>query len=134
MSQAVVAQRRARTIVLMGQGAIIGIHAGLFGLLVEPAAAVAALLGSLIVILNSLMQSWQLKRADRIAGRDAAMNLRYLYRCTIERYITIAVLFAVGIGALKLAALPLLTGFAAGHLAMVYRWFLESSLRRRRHG
>ena len=127
------AQRRARTKILIGQAAIIAAHALGFGLVMGTTAAIAALFGSLIVILNNLMQVWQLKRADRIAGREAGSNLRYLYRCTIERYVVTVALFAAGIGALQLAALPLISGFIIGHVAMVIRWFLESELRRR-HG
>lgn len=128
------AQRRAKTKILIGQAAIIAAHALAFGLLLDLTAAAAAVFGSLIVIVNNLMQVWQLKRADRIAGREAGSNLRYLYRCTIERYVVTVALFAAGIGALQLAALPLISGFIIGHVSMVTRWFLESGLRRRRHG
>lgn len=130
----VAAQRRAKKQILIGQAAIIVAHAALFGLFLGLASAAAALFGSLIVIISSLMQVWQLKRADHIAGREAGNNLRYLYRCTLERYVVTVALFAAGIGALQLAALPLISGFILAHVAMVFRWFLESSLRRRRHG
>ena len=133
MIQAAV-QRQANRTIWIGPAIIIVAHAALFGGLDGLSSAFAALFGSLIVIINNLMQVWQLKRADRIAGREAGNNLRYLYRCTLERYVVTVALFAAGIGALKLAALPLISGFIIAHVAMVFRWFLESSLRRRRHG
>ncbi|MFU8836811.1 MAG: ATP synthase subunit I [Thiohalomonadaceae bacterium] len=128
------AQRQAKIRILLGQFAIIASAALAFGVVLEPKAGAAALFGSLIVILNSLMHVWQLKRADRIAGREAGSNLRYLFRCTLERYMVTVALFATGFVALQMAALPLISGFIIGHVAMVTRWFFESGLRRRRHG
>lgn len=127
------AQRRAKTKIMIGQAAIIAAVALIFWLAMGLAEAAAALFGSMIVVLNNLVQVWQLKRADRIAGRDANSNLSYLIRCTIERYVVTVALFVAGIGALKMAALPLISGFIIGHVAMIFRWFLESGLRRR-HG
>jgi ATP synthase protein I len=107
--------------------------AGLFWLAMGWQAGLAALYGSLIVALNILMQVRQLKRADRIAGLSAERNLRYLYRCAAERFLATVALLAIGIGMLRLEPLPLLAGYIVAQVAMVYRWFLESSARRK-HG
>jgi ATP synthase protein I len=95
--------------------------------------AVAVIYGALIVTLNHLLQVRQLKRADRIAGIDPARNMRYLYRCAAERFTATVALLAVGIIMLRLEPLPLLAGYILAQFALVYRWFLESSARRK-HG
>ncbi len=127
------AQRAARRKITAIQMVMVVAIAGLFSLTTDWYAGVAALYGSLIVILNTLMQVWQLKRADRIAGLDAARNMRYLYRCAGERFFLTVALLAAGIGMLRLEPLPLLSGYIVAQIAMVYRWFLESSARRK-HG
>lgn len=95
--------------------------------------AAAVMYGSLIVVLNHRLQVWQLIRADRIAGRSAERNMRYLYRCAAEKFVAAVALLALGIGLLRLGPLPLLSGYLIAQFAMVYRWFLESSARRK-HG
>jgi len=127
------AQRTARKKNTIVQVVMVFAGAGFFGLTVGWQAGAAVLYGSLIVALNTLMQVWQLKRADRIAGLSAARNLRYLYRCAAERFLATVTLLAVGIGMLRLEPLPLLAGYIIAQVAMVYRWFLESSARRK-HG
>jgi ATP synthase protein I len=127
------AQRAARRKITIIQLVMVFSGASLFMLTMGWQAGVAALYGSLIVALNTLMQVWQLKRADRIAGLSAERNMRYLYRCAAERFLATVTLLAVGIGMLRLEPLPLLAGYIIAQVAMVYRWFLESSARRK-HG
>jgi len=125
----VAARRKIFTIQLL----LVGAGVVLFWLTMGWQAGAAALYGSLIVALNIRMQVWQLKRADRIAGLSAERNLRYLYRCAAERFLATVTLLAIGIGLLRLEPLPLLAGYIIAQVAMVYRWFLESSARRK-HG
>jgi len=107
--------------------------AGLFGVFQAWQATVAVIYGALIVLLNHLLQVWQLKRADRIAGLNPGRNLRYLYRCAAERFTATVALLAVGIALLRLEPVPLFAGYVIAQVALVYKWFLESSVRRK-HG
>jgi len=127
------AQHAARRKIFTIQLLLVGAGVVLFWLTMGWQAGAAALYGSLIVALNIRMQVWQLKRADRIAGLSAERNLRYLYRCAAERFLATVTLLAIGIGLLRLEPLPLLAGYIIAQVAMVYRWFLESSARRK-HG
>lgn len=127
------AQQTAQRKIAVIQLFLISVVAGIFYALQGWQAAVAALYGTLIVALNSLLQVRQLKRADRIAGLSAERNMRYLYRCAAERFIATVALLAAGIGLLRLEPLPLLSGYIIGQVAVVYRQFLESSARRK-HG
>lgn len=123
------AQRKVRYI----QFLIISALAGLFLALQGWLAAAAALYGSAIVALTHLLQVRQLKRADQIAGLSPERNLRYIYRCAAERFTATVALLAVGFVLLRLEPLPLLCGYIVAQFALVYRWFLESSARRK-HG
>ncbi len=127
------AQRASERRVLLTQALLVAALAGVFLYTAGWQSAAAVLYGSFIVMLNHRLQVWQLKRADRIAGLSAARNMRYLYRCAAERFIAAVVLLALGIGLLRLGPLPLLSGYIIAQFAMVYRWFLESSARRK-HG
>ena len=127
------AQRAAQRRILLVQLLLPGMVAAVFLAVTGWLAALAAIYGGLIVALIYRLQVWQLQRADRIAGLSAERNMRYLYRCATERFIAAVVLLALGIGLLKLGPLPLLCGYLIAQFAMVYRWFLESSARRK-HG
>lgn len=127
------AQRAAQRRIILVQILLMGAAAGVFLLTGGWQSAAAVLYGGLIVALNYRLQVWQLKRADRIAGLSAARNMRYLYRCAAEKFIAAVALLAIGIGLLRLGPLPLLSGYLIAQFAMVYRWFLESSARRK-HG
>jgi len=127
------AQRAMQRKILLVQGLLISVVAGIFLSTGGWQSAVAALYGGLIVALIYRLQVWQLKRADRIAGLSAERNMRYLYRCATERFVAAVALLALGIGLLRLGPLPLLSGYLIAQFAMVYRWFLESSARRK-HG
>lgn len=129
-AQAQQAARRKRT---ASQLLMVSAVAVLFYLMQGGLAAVAVIYGSIIVALNHLLQVRQLRRADRIAGLSAERNMRYLYRCAAERFVATVALLAVGIIMLRLEPLPLLAGYIMAQAALVYRWFLESSARRK-HG
>jgi ATP synthase protein I len=132
MSYARAQQVTQRKIVIV-QVVLVGCVAGLLGAFQGWQSAVAVIYGGLIVTLNHLLQVWQLKRADRIAGLSPARNMRYLYRCAAERFTATVALLAIGIIMLRLEPIPLLAGYIITQFAMVYRWFLESSARRK-HG
>lgn len=127
------AQRIAQRRIAVIQVLLVCTVAGIFLSTSGWQSAAAAVYGSLIVVLNHRMQVWQLQRADRIAGLSAERNVLYLYRCAAEKFVAAVVLLALGIGLLKLGPLPLLSGYLVAQFAMVYRWFLESSARRK-HG
>lgn len=127
------AQRAAQRRILIVQILLVSAVAGVFLTVAGWQSAAAVMYGSLIVALIYRLQVWQLQRADRIAGLSAERNMRYLYRCAAEKFVAAVALLVLGIGLLKLGPLPLLSGYIIAQFAMVYRWFLESSARRK-HG
>lgn len=104
-----------------------------FWLLMDWKAGISTLYGGVVVFANSRLQRWQLQRAAHAAGNSPAKNLRYLYRCAAERFVTTVSLFAVGFGLMAMPPLPLLSGYIIAQVAVIYGFYQESSLRRR-HG
>ena len=82
-------------------------------------AALAALFGASIALVNGLLLAWRLKRGQRPVHADPQRHLRALYLSVFERWLVVGALFAIGIGALKLLPQPLLAAFIAGQLALM---------------
>lgn len=68
--------------------------------------AVAALYGGAIALVVSALLAFRLARAARPGA-----GMLGLYLSTFERFLFVGVAFGLGIGVLKLAAVPLLAGF-----------------------
>jgi hypothetical protein len=75
--------------------------------------------GGAIALINLLLLEWRRYRTDKGRVIDARQSLRVLYRSALERLLLVALLFALGMGALALDPLALLTGFVAGQLALL---------------
>ena len=79
----------------------------------------AALYGSVMVIINTLLLLWHSARAERLEQQDAGQNFRIIVRCAVERFVITVALFALGLWRLGLEPLPLICGFAAGQLLFI---------------
>ena len=75
--------------------------------------------GGAIASINVLLLEWRRYRTDTGPAIDARQSLRVLYRSAVERLLLVALLFALGLGALALDPLALLTGFVVGQLALL---------------
>jgi ATP synthase protein I len=76
--------------------------------------------GGLTASLNVGWLLWRRQRADAGRALSAGQSLRLLYRSALERFMLVGLLFALGLGVLKLDPLALLTGFIVGQLALVF--------------
>ena len=74
---------------------------------------------------NVLLLEWRRRCADSGRALSAGESLRLLYRSAVERFVLVALLFAVALGVLQLAPVALLTGFIAGQLALVFSEFIK---------
>jgi len=81
------------------------------------AAAQGALFGAGIALSNTLLLAWRMRRGQRHLHADAQRHLRSFYFSTLERFVVVGSLLAIGIGALQLSPLPLLVAFVAGQMA-----------------
>ncbi len=78
--------------------------------------ALSAVFGGAIVMVNSLLLAWRVKRADRLEGTSIALTM---YAGAAQRFIITLVGFAIGMGVLKLTPLPQLIAFAVAQLGYV---------------
>jgi ATP synthase protein I len=79
----------------------------------------SALFGGVIAIGNLLLLEWRRVRTERGPALSASRSIRVLYRSALERMGLVVLLFAVGLGLLRLDPLGLLTGFIAGQLGLL---------------
>ena len=98
-------------------GIFVGLAAGLAFYIKGSAGTVAVLFGGGIILNNVLLQYWYMRRAKRQARADAEKNLRLMMSCAIQRFIATVVLFALGMGALQLLPLAVISGFGVALLA-----------------
>lgn len=89
-----------------------------------------AAFGGLIAVANTLIQLWHWWRFDTRGQVGPAQNALLIYRIAIERFASTLLLFALGLGVLKLAPLPLMSGFIAGQLVLLIMGFKNSGVRR----
>lgn len=75
--------------------------------------------GGTIALINVLLLEWRRYQTDTGRAIDARQSLLVLYRSALERLLLVALLFALGLGALALDPLALLTGFIMGQVALL---------------
>lgn len=78
--------------------------------------ALAALYGGAIVLLNSLLLARRMRRAGKLEGRSVVAAM---YAGAAQRFVLAAAGFALGMGLLKLAPLPMIAAFALAQFAYV---------------
>jgi len=81
--------------------------------------------GGLIAMTHVLLLEWRRRRADSGPALSAGESLRLLYRSAVERFVLVALLFAIALGVLQLDPLALISGFIAGQLALVFTEFIK---------
>ncbi len=75
--------------------------------------------GGVIAMTHTLLLAWRRGCADSGRALSGGESLRLLYRTALERFVLVALLFALALGILKLDPLALIAGFIAGQLALV---------------
>jgi ATP synthase protein I len=80
----------------------------------------AGLYGGLIAILATLISSWRITRAGNVAGIEIQQGTFEIYLGAIQKYILVLVLFALGMGFLKLLPVPMIVAFSVAQLAYLF--------------
>ena len=106
-----------RNALLIIQAALVAAAIGGAWYLRGDAAALAALYGGAVALLNTLMLSRRLVRAGELAKTDPQRGVYSLYFGAVQRFVFVLAALAVGLGLLKLDPLPLLASFALAQLA-----------------
>lgn len=112
--RALLAAQLAVTVLLAGALLVAG----------RPAAAQGAAFGGGTALLSAGVLGLTVRGAARRAKRSPGSEMVVLYVGAVLRFVAVLVLFAVGMGVLKLPPVAILAGFAAAQLG-----FLFNSLR-----
>lgn len=99
------------------QGAITIIGAVFAYLVVTPPAAKSLVYGNCIALVSTLFLAWRFRQGERRESLGAEWALRQAYRTSVERFVWVAIMLAVGFKILKLAPLWMLAGFVVGQAA-----------------
>lgn len=91
-------------------------------------AALAALYGVLVALAVSTVLVWRERQSTRHPEWDQHRLFRLFLRAGLERLLVLLVGLSVGLGALKLAPLPLLLGLVLAQLA----WLAAATTGKRR--
>ena len=91
-----------------------------FFMIEGPFQAASACFGGLIAMASMLLLEWRRGCSDRGRALSAEESIRLLYRTALERFVLVALLFAVALGVLQLAPVALIMGFIAGQLALLF--------------
>ena len=75
--------------------------------------------GGVIAMAHALLLAWRRSGADSGRALSGAESLRLLYRTALERFVLVALLFALALGVLKLDPLALIAGFITGQVALI---------------
>jgi ATP synthase protein I len=86
----------------------------------DPTVLLASLYGAFIALSGSLISSWRITRAGVIGISEKQQGYIEIYLGAIQRYILTLVLFALGIGALHLPAVPMIAIFALEQIAYLF--------------
>ena len=104
---------------LLLQIALVAVTSAVFLAVFDVFSAVCVWYGGGVAAMNGLLQARCLHRDAQAPQRSPQQSLVAVYVCVVQRFLLIALLFGLGLGALKLDALAVLTGFVAGQIALV---------------
>ena len=104
---------------LLFQSLVVAATAAVFVVIFETFSAVSVCYGGCVAAVNALLLARCAYRDAKAPGRSPQQSLAAAYLCVVQRFLLIALLFALGLGLLELKPLALMTGFVAGQLVLV---------------
>jgi len=104
---------------LFYQFLLVAVTSAVFLVIVETFSAASVWFGGFIAAANALVLARCSRRDALDTERTPQQSLVAGYSCMVQRFLLVALLFAFGLGVLRLDALALLTGFIGGQLVMV---------------
>jgi ATP synthase protein I len=88
----------------------------------------SGLYGGMCALVNTWMLGRRVRLALEAARRTPGREVMVLYIGAIQRFVTVLVLFILGMGGLKLSPVPLLLGFAVAQGAYLIRGIRQSAV------
>ena len=104
---------------LLYQSVLVAAVSALFLVIYSPFAAGSCGFGGGLAAVNALLVARCARRDARAPERTPQQSLAAVFLCVAQRFLVVTLLFAFGLGVLKLKPLALLAGFIAGQLVMV---------------
>jgi F0F1-type ATP synthase assembly protein I len=104
---------------LLYQFILVAAISAVFLVIFEPFSAVSVWFGGFIAAANALLLARCSRRDAQATERTPQQSLVGGYICVVQRFLLAALLFAFGLGVLRLEALALLAGFIVGQLVMI---------------
>ena len=104
---------------LLFQFSLVAATAAVFLVIFETFSAVSVCYGGCMAAVNALLLARCAHRDVKAPDRSPQQSLAAVYLCVVQRFLLAALLFALGLGLLKLEPLALLSGFIAGQFVMV---------------
>jgi len=108
---------QAHTKLLLAQAGLAAATALIFLFWKGSAEALAALFGGGIVLINSILLAWRVRRAAGLEGNSVVLAM---YLGAVERFVVVGACFALGIGVLSLPPVPMIAAFAVGLIGFAY--------------
>lgn len=99
---------------------VTSVGAGTLGYMLQgQVVAKAALYGGVVALMGTLLLIWRMRRSERNLLLETHQHLWLFYRSSLERFLIISALLALGMGPLGLAPAAVLISFVAAQLAWV---------------
>jgi len=98
---------------------LVSATSAVFLIIFESLSAISVFCGGGIAAGNALLVARCARRDAQAPERSPQQSLAAIYICLVQRFVIIAVLFALVLGALQLDPLAVLAGFIVGQLVMI---------------
>jgi len=99
---------------------VTSIVAGVLGYVLQgEAVAKAALYGGAVALMGTLLLLWRMRRSERKMFPEPHQHVWLFYRSSLERFLVVCALLALGMGPLNLVPVAVLISFVVGQLAWV---------------
>ena len=105
---------------LLYQFLLVAATSAVFLVIFATFAAASVWFGGCVAAANALLLARCSQRDAQATERTPQQSLAAGYICAVQRFVLGALLFAFGLGVLRLEAPALLTGFVAGQLVMIF--------------
>ena len=104
---------------LLYQLLLVAATSAVFLTIVDSLSAISVAYGGGIAAGNALLAARCARRDAQAPERTPQQSLAALYICMVQRFVIIAVLFALVLGALQVDPLAVLAGFIVGQLVLI---------------
>ena len=99
---------------------VTSVVAGVLGYVLQgEAVAKAALYGGAVALMSTLLLLWRMRRSNREMLPEPHQHVWLFYRSSLERFLVVCALLALGMGPLNLVPVAVLISFVVGQLAWV---------------